>query len=232
MPIRFLADRLSRAILMLLLYLATNTHADLISPLEILENTAGVYHPGLTDQNLINQSGLAQEFTNGATDLATFFEGDTTALSPSSTFTGWFADLPTGSISFDLGATYILSDLLLWNDTDYQGIGEFTLDIASNAAFVGAVSSGIFTPTTGDVDGGNDYTKPIPLQVFNLGTAVTGRYVRVNMASRGGEGPSNLNVGEIAFNEIGSVPVPIPTTLALFSLGLTTLFWLRSIPRR
>ncbi len=194
------------------------TNAALISPSSVIANTVGTQGSTWPEINLINQSGLAQGFTSGVTTLATYLGGDTTAASSSLGTAGWLGASTSGSISFDLGASHGLTDVLLWNDTDLQGIASFTMDVANNAAFTAAVTSSVFNPTVGDVDGGTDYGKQIPLQIFNLGGTLTGRYVRVNMTGGGG---SFLNVGEFVFNTGGTaVPAPVPATLALLGLGL------------
>ncbi len=121
-------------------------------------------HSGWSPQRLVDQSGLSATYTNGVTDFAAYLAGSPTHLGTStSTAAGWFAPGPAYVI-VDLGSTYTLGDMILWNDNDSQGVNSFSVEIADNPAMTGATSLGSFAATYGP----SDYSIPVAAQPFDL----------------------------------------------------------------
>ncbi|WP_334061815.1 PEP-CTERM sorting domain-containing protein [Alteromonas genovensis] len=187
----------------------------ILSPISVVSNTLGNFDGNITAENLINQTGLSLNFTSGLTDFSTYIASNPThADSSTSPGPGWASinnDVLSGTLVFDLGATYALNKFVLWGDVDTQTVGLFSLDISDDISF-GAFSTlggGTGTvSTTGTAD------------IFTLST-FSGRYVRWNIF--GNLGASNLvQAGEIAFeaNAVIENEVPEPATLGIFGLAL------------
>ncbi len=172
---------------------------------------------GYSAYRLNNQSGLSAGYVSGVTDFLAYTSANPTH-SGSSGGNGFLANAGV-SVDFDLGATYLLSDLALWNDVDFQGTKLFTVRIADNAAFTGAVSLGSYSATYGPASGA------IGAQLFDLADA-TGRYVRVTFDSNHSSGSMTnpyVNVGELVFGVQAASNVPEPASLALVGLSLAGL---------
>ena len=209
---------------LLLSGVACLAEAALVSPTSIFSNDFTA-HSGWSEVNIINKTGLTTSFVDGVTDLPTYQLSDKSSISPSiDTASGYFAFPSPGSIVFDLGQSYNIDDFLLWNDTDTQGINNFTIAISDDSSFGAIAGSFSANATFGDVLGGSDYDIGVPMQVFDSGGS-SGRYVRLTVNSL--HGSNNLNIGEVAFNVNSAVPVPAAAWL--FGTGLIGLV---SVARR
>ncbi|MDM4766620.1 PEP-CTERM sorting domain-containing protein [Pelomonas sp. SE-A7] len=179
---------------------------------------------GLVASLLVDQSGLSSNYVNGVTDFDTYLASSPTALG-SSTWplfpAGYFA-FAGAVVDIDLGASYTLARLAMWNDHDYQGVDAFHLLISDTADFAVSSSLGAFNAMYGNNDNNLlSYDIGTPHQVFDL-TDATGRYVRVVFDSAHQDTYINLN--EIAFDTgSGENHVPEPASLALVGLGLAGL---------
>lgn len=163
--------------------------------------------------NLVNQSGLSSGYVSGVTNFSTYLSGSPTHLGTStSSAAGYFALAPAWVI-VDLGSSRSVTDMVLWNDNDYQGVNSFSVDVSYDAGFSSFASAGNFNATYGP-DG---YGNPVAAQAFDLADQ-TGRYVRVNFLSA--HQGSYVNVGEIAFGTDAANAVPEPASLALAVMAL------------
>ncbi len=188
----------------------------------VLSAPAGSF--GLLAPRLFDASGLSAGYTNGVTDFAQYAAAGVTHLGSSTTNgTGFLA--PAGAtVDLDLGQNLLVSSLALWNDNDAQGVRNFSLSIADNAAFTNAVSLGSFVAQYGYNNTLLSYTKGTPAQLFDLNDAV-GRYVRIKF-ERPYSG-SNINVGELVFGAQAPQKIPEPDSLALTGLGLLAVATIR-----
>jgi len=201
----------------------------ILSPTSVVSNTLGEFTSSFAVANLINQSGLSAGFASGVTDFDTYLAGTPTHLSPSSSSGGGWASAAfviSGTIVFDLGAAFTLSRMALWNDTDAQAIGDFTLAISNDVTFASSTSLGSFSAVTDPL--------PVTAQVFSL-TPASGRFVRLNIL--GANANVNLvNSGELAFDATpasASPPaVPEPSTFALLGIGAVCLIGYRRTRKR
>lgn len=185
---------------------------------------------GLNAPRLLDQSGLSAGYVSGVTAFAGYAASGVSHVgSSTSNGTGYLA-AAGATVDIDLGQTLLLGSLALWNDNDAQGVRSFSLQIADNAAYAGAVSLGSFTAQYGNANSFLTYSKGTAAQVFDLSDAA-GRYVRIQFENA--YSGASINVGELVFGgqAQGAVPpaatVPAPDTLALAGMGLLALAVLR-----
>jgi len=171
--------------------------------------------------NLINKSGISAGYISGVTDFDAFVA--TTKLSvPPSFGGGWIS---TGGNSFPASIDFVfatslnLTRLVIWNDTSFNGIGNFQVFSSSDALFTSLTSLGNFTATA-------QFVGTLG-QVFDFSDADT-RFIRISgspIFSTSGV----LSIGEFAFESSPAAPAPVPlpaTALllvaALGGLGLAS----------
>ena len=161
-------------------------------------------------------------------------------------FVTFFPAPGTANITFNLGAAYNVSDLLIWN---FSQVG-FTNAGINNVTILTSSNGILFTPVVGpNLDGsftfiqapeaqydsprpiaGNNPPYPVdgtatePAQVLSLSLPNT-QYVELVINSNYGFSGGLVGVNEVNF--VGTV-VPEPSTYALMLVGLALLgFWLR-----
>jgi hypothetical protein len=128
----------------------------------------------------------------------------------------WGSDgVDSGIIDFDLGASYSLTKLALWNE-DVVGIASFSVYTSNDANFSTKTFVGSFAPTDNTFD--YDYRADI----FDL-VDTTAHYVRLVLTATNPQGYSGFGatMGEIAFATTSSVPEP--ATLVFLGFGLMAL---------
>ena len=193
----------------------------ILSPINVYNNTIGVFGGSSTD-NMLNQSGLSAGFTSGVTDFGAYIAGNPTHTRGNELANGWVGPGGgpfTGILDFDLGATYQISNFALWNVAagSSANVARFTLLLSSTADFSGGVTNlGSFTNP--ELAASNPY----PATVF--GASGSGQFLRLQIDSHYGNG-NVVEIGEVALD--ASNQVPIPATLALFGLGLAGIGWSR-----
>ena len=192
------------------------------SPSTIVSNTMGEFAPGDL-AHVIDQSGLSIGFVSGVTAFDPYIASNPIHTLIYSGFE-WFSspNVTSGTLIFDLGASYALPKLALW-DEEFSGIESMTVSVSDSLVFGAAV--GTFNPFN------NPQGANYPAEVFNLGGAV-GRYVKLDLRC---PQPNFLyngcSMGEIAFAT--DVPgIPEPGTYGLMSLGLGVLAWASRTARR
>ena len=173
----------------------------ILSPVAVDGNTLGT--AGGSTSHLIDQSGLSLNFISGVTDFETYISlGPTSA--PVSASTGWASSPGTlrGYLQFDLGADYALSGFALWNQNNPLAVNSFTLSVASNASFTAGVTNlGTFNAVEG-----------LNAQTFTF----TGEGEFVRMQINSSYGPTNVNLGEVAFD---ATLIPEPGSLLVLGMG-------------
>jgi hypothetical protein len=174
----------------------------ILSPIDSDGNTLGSVGGG-SPANLINQSGLSQNFISGVTDFETYISLGPTSASVTAS-TGWVSAAGSlgGYLQFDLGATYALSGFVLWNQNNDLAVNGFTLIVASNAAFTSGVTNlGTFNAAEG-----------LNAQTYTL--TGEGEFVRMQINST--HGPNQAILGEIAFD---ATLIPEPCSLLVLGMG-------------
>lgn len=216
--------------LLALCFFAASAQAGIIlSPVSVSTNASA--NGASTVDHLIDQSGLDASYTNGqddtftsgVDDFATYISGNPqhdiqsdTRFLTSSAF-GYHID-------FDLGSTQTIHQIAIWNyDGSSLAIKNFALEIANNAAFIGATSVGSFVAAQGSDP------RRAEAQVFNMGS-LSAQYVRMTINSSYGNNTKGF--GEVAFDvEAAGAEVPAPMTVVLMGLGLFGLAESRRIRR-
>lgn len=210
-----MARRLWIAILMTMMICfgtAVTQAATIVSPVGVASNTIGEY-PGLPPSLSFDQSGLSTGFVSGVTNFDTYIASNPTHSFVYTTEWWWPTGTSSGTIVYDLGATYNIDRLAFWNE-ESAGVSSLSVYI-SNDLFPSAFA-GTFTPTDWPVA---DYSADI----FSFGSSFSGRYVRFDLVGgyQGSSFPFGA-VGEVAFST-GSAPIPEPGTMMLLGSGLVGL---------
>lgn len=175
---------------------------------------------GLVAPRLFDESGLSARYSNGVTDFAQYAGAGITHLGSSTTNGTGYLAAAGATVDIDLGQQLLVRSLALWNDNDAQGVRNFSLSIADNAAFSNAIALGSFVAQYGYANTFLTYSKGTPAQLFDLNDAV-GRYVRIKFETA--YSGSNINVGELVFGAEAPQKIPEPGALALTGLGLLVL---------
>lgn len=183
------------------------------APVGVHTNTFGEPYGPLSDT--FNQSGLSVGYTAGVTDFDAYMGG-----SPVHTyiFAGyeWFGPIGTypGLIVFDLGASYMVDRVALWNE-ESGGIAELGLFTANLFDLSDSMAGGLHFPTdhtTASATYGAD--------VFALaGGARMARYLGFEIS-----GP-NLppEFDSVAIGEVAVSVVPEPASVAFLAAGVAAL---------
>lgn len=181
----------------------------ILSPVSVDANIAESVGEELT----IDQSGLSDLFMSGVTDFSSYIAGEPTHLfgSPSDSWAAPVENLP-GSLDYDLGGFYSITQTALWTSHNGFGIDSFDILVASTVDFGDANLIGSF----------NAIETPFrffdAVQLFD--TPAVGRYVRLTVNSNHGQGAIGVNLAEIAFNV---EPIPVPAPFALILAGIVVL---------
>lgn len=172
--------------------------------------------PGFGDiANTHNQNGLLTGYISGVTDFATYIAGNP-LHSPVFANNEWSTedDRNSASVTYDLGATYAVSRMALWNE-DAVGIGLLNVfGSTDGVSFFGLLNG--FVPTD---HGLVNYRADI-LSWTNTDV----RFVRFDMSAC--PQPNGLDfercaIGEVAFETFAANSVvPEPSTYALMAFGL------------
>ena len=141
----------------------------------------------------------------------------------------WAANLPGGTITYDLGASYTVSDLLIWNfsQESFNTAGANSVQILTSSTGVAGsfTSAGTYTFNEVTVDPGYGYNPSnfiVPAQVLAVSLPNT-QYIELNVLSDYGY-PGAFGINEVNF--VGTA-APEPATYVMLGLGAFLLVVLR-----
>jgi len=207
--------------LITLMALAPYSHAvapgSIFSPASIFSNNIG--NAGFNDEDfrMIDHSGLSTNFVNGVTDFNTYLTGNPTHTILSN-FNEWFAPfnppISPGVIIFDLGGTYTIDAMAIWNE-ESGGVKDIAL-----YGDLGLIGNFLINSNYSYLSSGS-----YPAQVVTF-TPMTTQYVALVMNSVWANAWPSPSIGELAFRSV----IPEPATYASF-LGIGSLVGLRALKR-
>jgi len=157
--------------------------------------------------NLINQNDLTIEYISGVTDFDAYIASNPTDGNTYHSLVVF--NYPTVNIDFNLGGTFAVESMALWNrGWPNQGVKEFNLLASNDSSFTSSTLLGNFTATA--VLGSHDFTEA---EVFSF-TPTSATYIRMSVISNYFSTGEHVSLGEVAFES-----VPEPATLLLLGLG-------------
>ena len=177
----------------------------MLSPLALKETGLGTFSSDATAlTNLINQSGLTVPFVTGSTDFDSYFAPPNSNFSRNADGTKWqsdFSNVPFGgTVDFDLGNTYLVSKVAIWN-----------ISVKSLTVMISA------DPTGPWLDAGkfslSDQQTFVSLRatVLDLGAEHAGRYVRLSIESEYPALPT-VTFGYVTIGEVVVRAAPAETS--------------------
>jgi hypothetical protein len=197
-------------------FFAGTSRASIVTPIGVTSSTAASdLWPAV---NLINDSGLSGTAPHGLGDTHDFvdFGGSNSWVTddPGGFPADYFLFGPAPVLTFDLGGTYELNQIHIWNyvldGNDNQAMSLGTVEFSTTGVggpFSGPVAISPILPVTA----------PAPSQTFSLGGTVTANAVRVTVSDNyfgvGNIGGDRVGLSEVKFNAI-----PEPAALIVWSL--------------
>lgn len=176
----------------------------------VLTNTLGNYGNGYPAViGMTNQSGLSANYISGVTDFDAFIASGVTHSGGDRNSWLGSSSVFSGSLTFDLGATYSISKFVMWNGASgiSASVKGFSITTSNDSTFSTFTNVGSFTGQQ------NDYAAT----VYDL-LDTTARYVKFNIDGNFGNGCC-IAVGDIAL-ETSVTAVPEPETYAMMLAGL------------
>ncbi|HYG21902.1 MAG TPA: hypothetical protein VEH04_03905 [Verrucomicrobiae bacterium] len=184
-----------------------------LSPASVVGNTLGESAPEASVTNMINQSGITTPFVSGSTHFDTYFATPSTVFANATASNNWQSEvvftLPlAGTLDFDLGATYNVDKIAIWNIS----ARDVTVRVADSIA---NLATALIAATNTLVNHIN-FPFSYPVDVLTLSNSYSGRYVRLDIHSAYTFSPSDT----FAFAIIGEVVVSASTDVAVRGLSI------------
>jgi hypothetical protein len=183
--------------------------AVILSPVAVAGSDLGEYGAETPYVNMINQSGIALEFTSGSTDFDEYFAVPGEPFGNANYVNNWQSpvsfDLPlSGYVDFDLGETYTVGKMAIWSLSLRDVHVELFEELNGTRQ-----SAGSWTLT-------NQLSFPFSyrVEVLPFTSPLPARYVRLNIESVYTFSPTDdfgyAIVGEVAFSvEPPTATVPL-----------------------
>lgn len=205
---------ISSVVTLLSLSIAANVSAGVIlGPAAVSTTIAN--EPGRTPDLVINQSGLSAGYTSLSTDFDAYIASNP-EHNANGTDKAWLStdSFTSGYLDFDLGGTYVVESMALWNIGGgvKPNLKTFELYASDDASFGTSTLLGSYSAQTG-----LGQTTANPAEIFAFGPT-SASFIRMVILT--GNGGVNVGFGEVAF-EVSSPPaVPEPASLVLLASGL------------
>ncbi len=182
-----------------------------LSPVAVIGTDLGTFSPTAPLESMINQSGIDAPFVSGTTDFDTYFatpgqpfgspgDGGTNNWQSDFSF-----DLPLmGYVDFDLGASYSLDKMAVWN----RSISNVTVRISDDTNSLATEQiAGSFK-----LSDHLNYPYSYEVDVVPFGASYVGRYVRLQINSTYQYSPSDsfayAIIGEVVFSALPATTEP------------------------
>ncbi len=165
----------------------------ILSPTSVLANSLGEFSAQFSSTKMIDQSGLSTGFTSGVTDFSAYIAtGPTHGTNESNG--SWVSPSvpPSGAIDFDLGDSYDIDQVVLWQGVagNSASVNAFRIFTSSDSAFTSPLLVGSFVAAIGT-------NLPEVAQVFDTSDS-SARYLRLQIDSNYGNSVTGL--GEFALD--------------------------------
>ena len=201
----------------------------ILSPVAIDDTDLGEYSSVQAPLgNMINHTGLQKPFTSGITSFDTYFDFGAIPYGEILYSNNWQSavdfSLPLqGYVDFDLGGSYAIDRLALWN-----------VSLEDIRVQVSSTSGGPWTEVGAySLPSHVNYFSTYPYDVLDLGGPHDASFVRIQVDSAHLLSPFDTFtyaiVGEVA---VGAITVPEPETWAMLLAGIPTLAGLQRWRRR
>jgi hypothetical protein len=199
----------------------------ILSPVAITASDLGEFGASSLYTNMINQSGLTKGFTSGVSSYNRYFDFNPVPFQ-SLTFTNNWQSLVdftlplTGFVDFDLGGTYLIDKLALWN----MSLQNIRVQVASDPG-------GPWTEVGSYVLPSHMNFLSVAADQLDLGGLHVADYMRIQVDSAHKFAPSDTFtyaiVGEVA---LSAIPVPEPEHGLMLAAGVPMLALLYRARRR
>jgi hypothetical protein len=188
--------------------------AVVLSPVAVAGSDLEEYGAETPYVNMINQSGIAQAFVSGSTDFDEYFAVPGEPFGHANYLNNWQStvsfDLPlSGYVDFDLGATYTVGKMAIWNLSLRDVHVELYDDLNGTAQ-----PGGSWTLT-------NQLNFPFSyrVEVLPFNSPLSARYVRLNIDSVYTYSPTD-NFGYAIIGEVAFSVEPPTSTPPLLQISL------------
>lgn len=185
----------------------------MLSPVGVQENGLGSFSPEFAAlTNLINQSGLNLPFVSGVTEFDSYFAPPNDHFSRNADRTKWQSDLAftlplTGTLDFDLGGTYLVSKVAIWN----VSVRALTVKVSGGA-------DGPWKPAGVFLLGDQQSSLSLRATVLDLGPGSPARMLRLDIAEEFPALP-NVTYGYATVGEVVVRAAPIPVISPILAIA-------------
>ena len=167
----------------------------------------------LSIENTFDQSGLSSSYVNGVTDFESYVATTTHSISVTSE---WGAYASPVVIDYDLGDSYSVNKLAIWNAEGETGIKSVNIFASADSSFSTSINLGTFSLL------GNPSSIDYLADVFGF-SPVTAQFIRLEVSNSS----FAVALGEVAFSTSEISEVPIPAAAFMFAPALLGFMGLR-----
>jgi len=184
--------------------------AVVLSPVAVAGSSLGSFDETTPFENMINRSGITDPFVSGSTDFGTYFAVFGEPFGNAHFTNNWQSEvsfeLPlTGYIDFDLGESYTIDRIAIWNIS----LQDITIELYEDLDGPGEMA-GEFVLTS-NINSPFSYR----VELLTLDAPTRGRYLKLNILSTytfsAGDTFGYAIVGEVAASATSSTAGPLLT---------------------